>query len=46
LIHIDKSITLMMVSNPDPWGNGGTKSIKKKNVDDPFQSPFADKPFS
>jgi hypothetical protein len=46
LIHLDKSITLMMVSNPGPWGNGGTKSIKKKDVDDPFQSPFADKPFS
>jgi hypothetical protein len=48
LVYLDKSVTLMMISNTDPWG-GGAKSRKKSSkpgADEPFQSPFGDKPFS
>jgi hypothetical protein len=48
LIYLDKSVSLMMISNPGPW-NGGSKSNKKsdnKGTDEPFQSPFGDKPFN
>jgi hypothetical protein len=46
LIYLDKSITLMMISDPVPWETtGGTKS-SKKGTDDPFKSPFGDKPFN
>lgn len=44
LVNLDKTITLMMVSNPGPRG-GGNQSPSKGN-DTPFQSPFGDKPFS
>jgi hypothetical protein len=44
LVYLDKSITLMMISNPPPIG-GSKKSYKKSN-DEPFKSPFGDKPFS
>jgi hypothetical protein len=42
IIHIDNSITLMMISNPGPRG-GGNSSPSKGN-DQPFQSPFGEKP--
>jgi hypothetical protein len=44
LIYLDKSITLMMLSSGDPR-TGTTKSTKKE-TDDPFASPFGDKPFN
>lgn len=43
LIYIDKSITLMMLSNPVP--RDGTNNNSNKKADDPFKSPFGDKPF-
>jgi hypothetical protein len=43
-VNLDKSITLMMVSNPGPRGGGSTSPAQK--TDQPFQSPFGDKPFS
>ena len=43
IIKIDSSITLMMISNPNPRGGGGPSSPQKSN-DRPFQSPFGDKP--
>ena len=42
-IKIDRSISLIMMTgpiNPDPRGGG------KKGADEPFKSPFGDKPFS
>ncbi len=44
IIKIDSSITLMMISNPGPRG-GGSSSPQKSN-DQPFQTPFGDKPFA
>jgi len=44
LIDLDQTISLMMVSNPDPIGSGSKGS--QKGSDEPFQSPFGDKPFS
>ena len=45
LVCLDKTITLMMISNVDPEGGPtGTKS-GSKGKDTPFQSPFGDKPF-
>ncbi len=44
IIQIDSSITLMMISNPTPRG-GGSNSPQKSN-DQPFQTPFGDKPFA
>jgi len=44
LVDLDKSISLMMVSNPGPRGGGNQSPSKEK--DTPFQSPFGDKPFS
>jgi hypothetical protein len=44
LVNLDKSITLMMVSNPGPRGGGNQSPLK--GTDTPFQSPFGDKPFS
>jgi hypothetical protein len=43
LIILDNSITLMMVSNPPPLETG--KKSGSKGSDDPFKSPFGDKPF-
>jgi hypothetical protein len=43
LIILDNSITLMMVSNPPPLETG--KKGGSKSNDDPFKSPFGDKPF-
>jgi len=43
-VNLDKSITLMMVSNPGPRGGGNTSPSQK--TDQPFQSPFGEKPFS
>jgi len=43
LVNLDKSISLMMVSNPGPRGGGNTSPAQK--TDQPFQSPFGDKPF-
>jgi hypothetical protein len=41
-IELDQSITLMMQSGPhDPPPVGGGK----KGTNEPFQSPFGDKPF-
>ena len=43
-IILDRTVSLMMQSpppNPDPRGGGS-----KKGADQPFQSPFGDKPFS
>jgi hypothetical protein len=42
-VNLDKSITLMMVSNPGPRGGSPPPSQK---TDQPFQSPFGDKPFA
>lgn len=42
IIKIDSSITLMMVSNPGPRGGGS--NIPQKGNDQPFQSPFGEKP--
>ena len=45
-ITLDNSISLVMmtgVPNPDP---GGGRGGGKKGTDEPFQSPFGDKPFS
>jgi hypothetical protein len=41
-IILDNSISLVMMTpvNPPPRGGG------KKGADEPFQSPFGDKPFS
>lgn len=43
-IDLDNSISLVMMTsmppNPPPRGGGG------KGGDEPFQSPFGDKPFS
>ena len=46
LIIIDNSITLMMISNPNPR-RGGRKGDKKDKdkAKDPFASPFGDNPF-
>jgi len=44
LIDLDQTITLMMVSNPGPWD--GTPKSSPKGSDEPFKSPFGDKPFS
>lgn len=44
LIDLDQTITLMMVSDPDPR-TGGSKG-SQKGSDEPFKSPFGDKPFS
>jgi hypothetical protein len=44
-IALDNTISLQMASqpgNPDPRTTGGSK----KGSDEPFQSPFGDKPFS
>jgi hypothetical protein len=45
-VILDNSISLVMmtegVPNPDP---GGGRGGGKKGTDDPFQSPFGDKPF-
>ena len=42
-VALDNSISLVMMTdtppNPDPRGGG------KKGNDEPFQSPFGDKPF-
>jgi len=43
-VALDNTISLIMMTTappppPKPRGSGGTK-------DDPFQSPFSDKPFS
>jgi hypothetical protein len=43
LVILDRSITLMMVSNGPPRG-GGAGGNKGNN--EPFESPFRDKPFS
>jgi hypothetical protein len=43
MVNLDKSITLMMVSNPTP--RGGSSPSPSKGTDTPFQSPFGDKPF-
>ena len=44
-IHVDNSISLVMMTttppNPPPRG-GGTKG---NNSNEPFKSPFGDKPF-
>lgn len=45
LIRLDNSITLMMLSNPDPRGGGGSKGGSNDNNNKPFASPFGDKPF-
>jgi hypothetical protein len=46
-IALDNSISLVMMTegppNPDP---GGGRGGSKKGTDDPFKSPFGDKPFS
>ena len=42
-INLDNTISLIMVSNPGPRG-GGNKGGSKDN-NDPFKSPFGDKPF-
>ncbi|MBK7712255.1 MAG: hypothetical protein IPJ37_15810 [Bacteroidales bacterium] len=44
LIILDNSITLMMISNPPPLGEGGKSG--SKGYEDPFKSPFGDKPFN
>ena len=43
VINLDKSITIMMLSNPGP--RGGSSPSPSKGTDTPFQSPFGDKPF-
>jgi hypothetical protein len=43
MVNLDKSLTLMMISNPDPRSGGN--SSPSKGTDTPFQSPFGDKPF-
>ena len=43
LIDLDQTITLMMISNPI-WD--GTPKSSPKGPDEPFKSPFGDKPFS
>ncbi|MCE5347084.1 MAG: hypothetical protein LLG13_12470 [Bacteroidales bacterium] len=40
----DSSIVLLQVSDPDPQGSGAAGS-SKKSPDEPFASPFRDKPF-
>jgi hypothetical protein len=42
-IALDTSIVLMQLSNPEPQGNGSKGG--SKGTDQPFQSPFGDKPF-
>lgn len=46
LIIIDNTITLMMISNPNPR-RGGRKGDKKDKdkAKDPFASPFGDNTF-
>lgn len=45
-IVLDKSFVLMQLSNPgDPRG-GGSRSSPSNGNNDPFASPFGDKPFS
>jgi hypothetical protein len=46
LIYLDKSVSLMMQSNTDPWETTGGNKGSKKGTDDPFASPFGDKPFN
>jgi hypothetical protein len=42
-IELDQSVSLMMMSAPhDPPPIGGSKKV----ADEPFKSPFGDKPFS
>lgn len=43
LIRLDSSFTLMQGSNPDP--RTVTKGSQKSS-NEPFQSPFGDKPFN
>jgi hypothetical protein len=46
VVRLDNIITLMMLSIPDPLGNGQKNTPSpgnKKNT--PFASPFGDKPF-
>jgi hypothetical protein len=42
IISLDNSISLVMMSVPNPPPRGGGS----KGSDKPFQSPFGDKPFS
>ncbi len=48
-VDLDKSLNVMMISNPHPRGRGhppGHKGIDSKGMDEqPFKSPFGDKPF-
>jgi hypothetical protein len=42
---LDKSISLVMMTNP-PVNPPGPRGGGSKGADEPFQSPFGDKPFS
>ncbi len=46
VVRLDNTVTLMMLSIPDPLLDGQKSPIQKGNNNNtPFQSPFGDKPF-